>query len=226
MTRGSASTFAYSVGWRAKSTHALARSFVTVSLPAEPIRLQKPMISPSVRRVGVPSSSSTSAVRSALTRPSSGRRRRFERNSGQYCIICIIPIIARSGMAGVPWSRSSETSIHSRSCRRSASGTPRSVKITSIGSGIDTSRTKSPPPSRATVSRSRDTVARMNGSSDATRRGVNARLTSFRSRSWRGGSWKMIIGRVSKSRGSMRSSVVPSAELYVSQSSDAASTSR
>jgi ribosome-binding protein aMBF1 (putative translation factor) len=37
---------------------------------------------------------------------------------------------------------------------------------------------------------------------------------------------KIIIGVISNSRGSSRSTVVPSAELYVCQSCDAASTSR
>ena len=62
----------------------------------------------------------------------------------------------------------------------------------------------------------------MRASSAVTRRGVNARLTSRRSSSWRGGSMKIIIPKLGSDSGSsatgvfvsMNSSTVPRAELY------------
>src|SRR5262249_33505222 len=58
---GSCRILSSSSGWRAKRTHAFASSLVTVSFPAEPSSEQKPTTSPSVSRLGVPSSPSTSA---------------------------------------------------------------------------------------------------------------------------------------------------------------------
>ena len=116
---------------------ALASSLVVVSLPAPPISEQKPTISPSVRRVLPPSSVSISASNSAQMRPSFGRGAAPARAGTSSASRSSSPRGRAAGASAVSGSRSSATSVHSRSCLRSASGTPSSVKITSIGSGVE-----------------------------------------------------------------------------------------
>ena len=69
-------------------------------------------------------------------------------------------------------------------------------------------------------------VSRTKGSRLAMRRGVKARLTSFRSRSCRGGIQDDHHRRHLEPWASRRSRVMPSDELYVCQSPSAACTSR
>ena len=97
--------------------------------------------------------------------------------------------------------------------------------MTSIGSGVEKSATKSPPPSAASGASSFCASMRTNGSSAATRRGVKTRLTSLRRRSCRGGSMKIIIGVSSRCAGSSFSRINPPTELYVCQSRNAPMTS-
>jgi hypothetical protein len=68
---------------------------------------------------------------------------------------------------------------------------------------------------------------RIIGSSSATAFGVNTRLTSFRSRSWSGGSMKMIepVARLPMSAWASWSSVMPFVLVNVCQSRWAATTS-
>jgi hypothetical protein len=102
-------------------------------------------------------------------------------------------------------------------------GTPSSSMMTFIGRTAENSSTKSPPPCSTSASRKRAAVARTNGSRSEIARGVNARLTSLRWRSWRGGSMKMIMGSIDAV--SISSRLVPCAELKRIGCCDASRTS-
>ncbi len=83
-----------------------------------------------------------------------------------------------------------------RNDSRSRSGTPRSSQITEMGSGKDNASTRSARPSGAASMRSSSAsvVFWMRGVSSSTRRVVNSRATSLRSRVWSGGSARSMCG--------------------------------
>ena len=75
---------------------------------------------------------------------------------------------------------------------RSCSGNPKSSPSTLSGSGHANASTMSTLPSAAKPSISSAAISSMRGSSASMRRGVNARATRPRMRSWSGGSTSMM----------------------------------
>ena len=82
---------------------------------------------------------------------------------------------------------------HSAKRARSSGGTPSISAITITGRGPATARIRSKPAGSSTASRSSCITVRMCGSRASTTRGVNAWLTSDRSRVWSGGSRNSIV---------------------------------
>ncbi len=77
---------------------------------------------------------------------------------------------------------------------RSSSGNPKSSPSTLRGSGHANASTMSAAPSAAKPSIRSEAICSMRGSSASMRRGVKARATSPRIRSWSGGSTSMMYG--------------------------------
>ncbi|CAM5733289.1 hypothetical protein STENM223S_05877 [Streptomyces tendae] len=137
------------------------------------------------------SPSSSALWISALIRSSPGCRRLPSTSVARYCAIEAAAALRTSG-SEAPMASFDQV----RNDSRSKSGTPRSSQITEMGSGKDNASTRSARPSGAASIRSSSAsvVFWMRGASSSTRRVVNSRATSLRSRVWSGGSARSMCG--------------------------------
>ena len=155
-----------------------------VSEPAAASRKKKRSSSCSVRRVGVPSSSTTSACTSTDQMSSTGVRRFCSLNALAYAN-SLRSVASRSSRPTPPFGSKARRMVlvPSNTGRRSSSGMPMMSAITCNGSNSATSLTKSTsPPWSTTASRMRSVRQRRWLSRVSSMRGVKPRDTRRRSR--------------------------------------------
>ncbi len=153
---------------------------------------------------------------------SAGCRRRSATSASMYSPWAMAASMPAVVGKGLPTSRSSVASVQWRICWRSAAGTPRISQMISTGKGPEKSTTASKASAPARASSACPTTRATTGSHAATRRGVKARLTSLRIRSWRGGSIMISdpTSATASPNAALRSwsSVTPRVELKVAAS--------